>query len=86
MENTKVYTDENGNQIKLEEISTFKIEELNKVYLAYTINDDGTSSNVQIRFVELLGSETDHPVIKPVEDYDAALVVETFNAMVDSVQ
>ena len=30
MENTKVYTDENGNQIKLEEISTFKIEELNK--------------------------------------------------------
>lgn len=86
MENIKVYNDQNGNQIKLEEISTFSIDELNKTFLAYTINDDGVSNQVQVRFVELLGVETDHPVIKPVEDYDAPLVVETFNAMVDSVQ
>ena len=40
MKNEKVYLNENGIEIKVEVILAFEVEELNKSYVAYTINDD----------------------------------------------
>ena len=40
MKNEAVYINENGEEIRVEVILSFSIEEFNKNYIAYTINDD----------------------------------------------
>ena len=45
--------DEAGNEIKIDIIMQFKIEELNKEYAVFTVNDDGKSEDVYINITEL---------------------------------
>ena len=40
MKNEAVYINENGEEIRVEVILSFSIEEFNKNYIAYTTNDD----------------------------------------------
>ena len=53
--------DENGNEIKIDIIMQFRIEELGKEYIVFTVNDDGTSKvKWQIKAADgtyLIGSE-----------------------------
>ena len=39
---------ENGENVKIDVIMRFKIEEYNKEYIVYTINDDGKSEDVYV--------------------------------------
>ena len=39
---------ENGEEIKIDVIMQFKIEENNKEYIVFTVNDDGKSEDVYI--------------------------------------
>ena len=46
--------DENGNEIKIDIIMQFRIEELGKEYIVLTVNDDGTSKDAFINITELI--------------------------------
>ena len=39
---------ENDEKIKINILIQFKVEELNREYIAYTVNDDGVSEDVQV--------------------------------------
>lgn len=43
MNNYVIVKNEDGSDIKIEVLFSFKVEEYNKEYIAYTINDDGVS-------------------------------------------
>lgn len=53
MENYVIVKDENNIEIKIEIILSFVIEEYNKQYIAYTLNDDGVSNNVEVFLSEI---------------------------------
>ncbi len=53
MKNEKVFINENGEEIKIEIVFSFRLEELNKNYIAYTINDDDSLSTALIFISEL---------------------------------
>lgn len=53
MENYVLVKDENGNDIKIEVILSFKVEEYNKQYVAYTLNDDGMTEKVSVIISEI---------------------------------
>lgn len=48
MGNIITVNDQNNNPITVEVLSNFKIDEYNKEYVVYTLNDDGVSENVNI--------------------------------------
>lgn len=53
MKNEKVFINENGEEIKIEIVFSFRLEELNKNYIAYTINDDDSLPTTLIFISEL---------------------------------
>ena len=75
MDNKTYVYKENGEEIVIEIILSFEVEELNKKYIAYTLNDDGVSDNVAV-FI----SEYDGNTIKDISNDDAELVLEYYNA------
>lgn len=75
IENKTYVYKENGEEIAIEVILSFNIEELNKSYIAYTLNDDGQSDNVAV-FI----SEYDGKNIKDIANDEANLVLEYYNA------
>ena len=75
IENKTYVYKENGEEIAIEIILSFNIEELNKSYIAYTLNDDGKSDNVAV-FI----SEYDDKNIKDIANDEANLVLEYYNA------
>ena len=75
IENKTYVYKENGEEITIEIILSFNIEELNKSYIAYTLNDDGQSDNVAV-FI----SEYDGKNIKDIANDEAKIVLEYYNA------
>ena len=81
MDNVREYIDENGNKITVEVIETFRLPNLDKTFMAYVLNDDGASSKVTVRFVELLEVDTATPHIKAVDDKDVEAVQTAFKTL-----
>lgn len=81
MDNIREYIDENGNKITVEVIETFRLPNLNKTFMAYILNDDGVSSKVTVRFVEILDAESSTPHIKAVDDRDVEAVQTAFKTL-----
>ncbi len=82
MDNFVIVKRENGEQIKIEIVLSFKIEEYNKQYIAYTINNDNIQDDVP-----LLISEID-PVtqkIKNIPENEKSIVLETYNQVKNSI-
>lgn len=82
MDNFVIVKRENGEQIKIEIVLSFKIEEYNKQYIAYTINNDNIQDDVP-----LLISEID-PVtqkIKNISENEKSIVLETYNQVKNSI-
>jgi len=75
MENKTYVYKEDGEEIAIEIILSFEIEELNKKFIAYTLNDDGSSETVPV-FI----SEYDGKNIKDISNEEADLVLEYYNA------
>jgi len=75
MENKTYVYKETGEEIEIEIILSFKVEELNKSFIAYTLNDDGESENVPV-FI----SEYDGKTIKDIKDEEAEEVLKYYEA------
>ena len=80
MENKTYVYKEDGEEIAIEIILSFEIEELNKKFIAYTLNDDGNSETVPV-FI----SEYDGKNIKDISNEEADLVLEYYNSAKDLV-
>lgn len=76
MPNKVVVTRENGEDIVIDILLSFEVEELHKRYIAYTLNDDGVSENVVIMISEI----DDNNHIVDVYEEDKDLVFEAYNA------
>ncbi len=74
MKNEKIYINENGEEIKVEVILSFEVEELNKCYIAYTINDDDSYETAVVLISEY-NSDTNQLLPISFEDKDKVLAV-----------
>ena len=75
MPNNVVVTRENGEDIVIDILFSFEVEELQKRYIAYTLNDDGVSENVVVLLSEI--DQNNH--IKDIYEEDKDLVFEAYN-------
>ena len=74
MKNEKIYINENGEEIKVEIVLSFEVEELNKSYIAYTINDDDSYETAVVLISEY-NPETNQLLSISFEDKDKVLAV-----------
>lgn len=72
MNNYVIVKDENDRNIKIEIILNFKLEEYNKEYIAYTLNDNETSDNAAV-FISEIDPSTKKLLSIPVEQKDAVM-------------
>lgn len=79
MEYKKTVYDKDGKPIVIEELLTFKIEELNKTFIAFTINDDDSEPTATINLLQIVDENTNHPKIYSIDKKDEKFVVEVFN-------
>ena len=77
--------DENGNEVKINIIMQFRIEELNKEYVVFTIDDDGVSENVYINIAELDKIEKDEYQIKMIKESEKNMVLAFYDSIRDSI-
>ena len=72
MKNEKIVYTETGEEIKIEIIISFRLEEYDKNYIAYTINDDDTLDTAVVLISEI---DTNTNKIKSIsfEEKDAVL-------------
>ena len=75
MDNKTYVYKQTGEEIIIEIILSFKVEELNKSYIAYTLNDDNESDSVPV-FI----SEYDGKTIKNIRDDEAETVLKYYEA------
>lgn len=54
MNNVKTVINENNEQVTVEILLGFEIEEFGKRYIAYTLNDDGVSESVNVFISEIV--------------------------------
>ena len=83
MDNYVIVKDENGNDIKIEVILDFGVEEYNKEYIAYTLNDDGVSETKAV-FISEIDPETKKLKSIPFDQKDA--VMQAYEAAKELVE
>ncbi len=74
MENKITFDREDGETITVDIILGFEIEELNKKYIAYTINDNGEDEEVDV-----LISEVENNSLKNIPDEEINIILEYYN-------
>ena len=77
--------DENGNEIKIDIIMQFRIEELNKEYAIFTVNDDGVSEDAYINITELAKDETGGYQLKMIPENEKSMVLAFYDSIRDSI-
>ena len=82
-ENKRTYYDKDGKSYVFEEIMTFHVDEIGKTFLAYTVNDDNVSENIDVNLVEILNMDSDKPTFKKIDDEDMNMVIEVFNNLLE---
>ena len=66
---------ENGEEVKIDIIMQFKIEENNKEYIIFTVNDDGKSDDVYVNIAGLVEKDGEyHLRLIPEEEKNLVLV------------
>ena len=75
MDNSVTVKRENGETIKIEIILGFDVEELNKRFIAYTLNDDGVKENVTVFISEI---DKDNSVVKNLVPEEAPIVMNAY--------
>lgn len=75
MRNEKIVTLPTGEQVKIEVILSFKIEELNKNYVAYTINDDDSFETATV-FISEIDPETNK--LKDFDENDREVILAAY--------
>lgn len=77
--------DEAGNEIKIDIIMQFKIEELNKEYAVFTVNDDGKSEEVYINITELEKIPSGEYQMKMIPENEKNMVLTFYDSIRDSI-
>lgn len=77
--------DENGNEIKIDIIMQFRIEELGKEYIVFTVNDDGTSKDAFINITELIKDEKGDYQIKLIPENETNMVLTFYDGIRDAI-
>ncbi len=77
--------DENGQEIKIDIIMQFRIEELNKEYVLYTINDDGVSEDAFINISEIEKDATGSYQLKLIPENEKNMVLTFYDSIRDSI-
>lgn len=78
MRNTIVIKDENDNDLTVELLLSFKLEELGKEYIVYTINDDNVSEDVTVLISEI-AYENGIQKIVPIKEEEKEMVLAFYN-------
>ena len=66
---------ENGDEVKIDIIMQFKIEENNKEYVVFTVNDDGVSEDVYVNIAGIENVEGKYRLrLIPEEEKNMVLV------------
>lgn len=76
MKNEAVYINENGEEIRVEVILSFSIEEFNKNYIAYTINDDDSLETAVVLINEV---DIEYNKLLPIKFEEKEMVLTTYN-------
>ncbi len=84
MGNVITVKDHEGNDIKIEILTTFSIEKLNKNYIIYTLNDDGVSEDVNLLINEYV-VENDQPKIVPIPKEETNMVLAVYNTLRENI-
>ena len=84
MINKKVVINENGEEVVIELLTTFKIEEKNKNYVVYTINDDESSDKVTILISEFIEDASGIKIVA-IPDEEKELVINCYNDIKNSL-
>ena len=78
MKNILKTVNENNQEITIEILLNYKIEEYNKEYVVYTINDD-ESENDALVFISELYYENNVPKIKSIDENEKEMVLLFYN-------
>ena len=84
MGNVITVKDHEGKDIKIEILTTFSIEKLNKNYIIYTLNDDGVSEDVNLLINEYV-VENDQPKIVPIPKEETNMVLAVYNTLRENI-
>lgn len=74
MKNVLVVRNENNEELTIELLFNFKIEDIGKEYIVYTVNDDGVSNNVGVIISEIIYNEG-IPQIVPIDESEKEMVL-----------
>ena len=78
MKNEKIVTLPTGEKVKIEVILSFRLEELNKNYVAYTINDDDSLETATV-FISEIDTETNK--LKNFDEKDKDLILTAYEEL-----
>ena len=84
MRNIITAVNENNNKIIIEILLGFKIEEIGKEYVAYTINDDTLSEDVEV-FISEIDYNSSLPKIVPIKEDEKEIVLLFYNNIKKSI-
>lgn len=84
MTNTITTINEKNEIITIEILIGFKIEEIGKEYVAYTINDDNLSNTVTVLISEI-DYDNDIPKIVPIKEDEKEMVLLFYNNLKKSM-
>ena len=84
MTNTITTINEKNEIITIEILIGFKIEEIGKEYVAYTINDDNLSNTVTVLISEI-DYDNDIPKIVPIKEDEKEMFLLFYNNLKKSI-
>lgn len=84
MNNKLTVRDVEGNELNIEILITFRVEELNKKYVVYTIDDDGVSEEVTLLINEFI-IENNQPKVVPIPKEEVNLVLTFYNNLRENI-
>ena len=79
-----IYLNEANEEIKIEVLLSFEVEELKKKFIAYTINDDGVSQNVNV-FISEVEMTGDGARVIPIKEDEKEIVLLTYDGIKQTI-
>ncbi len=75
---------ENGDTVKIDVIMRFKVEEYDKEYIVYTINDDGKSEDVYVNIAGIT-EENGQMKLRLIPEQEKNMVLIFYDNLRDSI-
>ena len=82
--NAKTFKFEDGTELTFEILINFKVEELDKEYIAYTLNDDNVSETVKVMINEVVYNG-DVPELRGSPEEEKESVIAIYNGIKDNI-